>query len=273
MSNNTPHHDGHMFGSNDQVDSAGQPWAGRSFEPNAFADDDGSAPRQLEAALRTFHALDVESEERTRALQNVIDAIGSSRFLIPLVAEAGDVGETAEGLKVDKTQELSVVSVRGPGGQKVLPVFSSVEAMSAWRQDARPVPADGQRVALAAAGDHCEWVVIDPGSDTEIILRRPVLEAIAKGMKWVPNWVDSDLIAIFGDSVANETAVKSISLKPGDPTARGLSEDLLVQLYLEPNLTQDELHQVVQNVSEYWSQQELIASRVDSLKIALIPAS
>ncbi|OUD85013.1 hypothetical protein BC477_11420 [Clavibacter michiganensis subsp. michiganensis] len=33
-----------MTGSSPHADSAGTPWAGRSFEPTPFPDDDGSAP-------------------------------------------------------------------------------------------------------------------------------------------------------------------------------------------------------------------------------------
>lgn len=265
-------HDGHMFGSNDSADSAGQPWEGRSFEPNPFAGDDGSAPEILARALERFHSLDLADLTRAKALEDVISAIPDARFLIPLIAEAGDIGQTAEGLTVDKTQELSVVSVSGPSGQRVLPVFTSVEAMTTWREDARPVPADGRRVALAAAGDGAEWVVIDPTSPSEVILRRPVIESIAKGEQWVPNWLDPELIEVFELSVAEQSAVQSITLVPGDPSGRGLSEDLLVQMRLEPNLTQEQLHEILQAVSDNWATQDLIARRVDSLRIALIPA-
>ena len=37
-------------------DSAGVPWEGRHFEPNPAADDDGSAPEPLMAAIRRFRA-------------------------------------------------------------------------------------------------------------------------------------------------------------------------------------------------------------------------
>ena len=53
-------HDGHMFGSSDQADSAGQPWEGREFEENPFASDDGTTPEHLKVALDTFHALPLE---------------------------------------------------------------------------------------------------------------------------------------------------------------------------------------------------------------------
>ncbi|MEY4996979.1 MAG: hypothetical protein RLY59_383, partial [Actinomycetota bacterium] len=180
-------HNGHMFGSSDRADSAGQPWEGREFEENPFATDDGTTPEHLKLALDAFHSLPLDSDERAGRHMNAVDALRISRFLVPLLAEAGHVGVNAAGLVVDKTQELAIVTVAGPSGQKVLPVFTSVEAMHAWNQDARPVPVEARRAALAAVADGAQWMVVDPQSSTEIVLRRPVVEAIAQGNPWVPN--------------------------------------------------------------------------------------
>lgn len=149
-------------------DSAGQPWQGREFDDNPFGDDDGTAPPALLGALAAFRAGEVGPEA-------VVDALRASRLLIPLVAELGDEGTTDAGLTVDKSQELSIVTVSGPDGRSVLPVFSSVTAMQTWNPAARPVPADGRRVALAAASEETEIVVLDPTSETEFVLRRPAV--------------------------------------------------------------------------------------------------
>ncbi len=168
-------HDGHMFGSSDSADSAGQPWEGREFEENPFATDDGTTPEHLKLALDAFHGLPMDSEERAGRHMNVVDALRVSRFLVPLLAEAGEVGVNAAGLVVDKTQELAIVTVAGPTGQKVLPVFTSVEAMQKWKPEARPVPVEARHAALAAAADGAQWMVVDPQSSTEIVLRRPAV--------------------------------------------------------------------------------------------------
>jgi hypothetical protein len=265
------HDERHMFGSTDHADSAGQSWAGRSFEPNPNVGDDGSAPPELLAALRHFRSTDPLSPERTTAHIAVIDAVGTARFLIPLVAEAGDVGVNAQGLTVDKTQELGIVTVAGPGERTVLPVFTSVSAMSAWRSDARPVPADGTRVALAAAGDGAQWVVIDPGSDTEFVIRRPTVDAIAQSLAWVPSHVDPEVSAAFQHSVAGHADVRSITLRSGDPDARGNGDELTVEIVLAPNLEQDDLLLIVNSLADDWATAQIISERVDSLRVQLIP--
>jgi len=266
-------HNGHMFGSSDRADSAGQPWEGREFEENPFASDDGTTPEHLKLALDAFHSLPLDSDERAGRHMNAVDALRISRFLVPLLAEAGDVGVNAAGLVVDKTQELAIVTVAGPSGQKVLPVFTSVEAMHAWNQDARPVPVEARRAALAAVADGAQWMVVDPQSSTEIVLRRPVVEAIAQGNPWVPNHINPMLQRVFDQSISDEPYVKAIRLTSGDPDARGRDEELVVQIVLPPSLEQNEVERVIRSLSNKWAQQEIFSQRVDSMRLQLIPAA
>ena len=262
-------HDGHMFGSTDHADSAGQPWEGRQFEANPFADDNGEISEELAAALNTFRSLGVDDLLRAEALISVIDAIRSTRFLIPLLAEAGEVGVNAAGLVVDKTQELAIVTVEGPQGQRVLPVFTSVAALQRWNPQARPVPVEARRAALAAAADGAQWIVIDPQSPTELILRRPVIAAIAQDLSWQPAHADVEVQQAFNRSLEAQDIVKSITLLAGDPDARGMSEDLIVQIGLPPQMSAEQIQDVVSLLSTRWAQDETIALRVDSMKLQL----
>lgn len=241
-------------------DSAGQPWEGRHFEPNASSDDDGSAPEKLVEAIRRFRSNDLGEAE-------VVDALRDSRLLIPLVAHAGDVGVNDHGVTVDKTQELSIVTVAGPDGRNVLPVFTSVAAMTAWNPKARPVPADGMRVALAAASEQTDLVVLDPTSVTEFVLRRPALWAIAQGERWRPSYLDGDVLAAFMDSAEVEPAVVAVQLAPGDPTARLAGPELVVQLSLLPGLDKEALDSLTARLADRWASSDIIAVRVDSLAV------
>ena len=254
-------------------DSAGQPWEGRHFEPNTHATDDGSADAAVMAALAHFRSDDLTDESRPAAHVAVIDAIANSRLLVPLIAETGDTGVGPNGLVVDKTQELALVTVAGPGGQKVMPAFTSVEAMTAWRADARPVPVEARRAALAAVAEGINWIVLDPASPSEFVIRRPAVAAIAQDMPWVPSHVDRDLIAVFTASAGVEPHVRSIQMVPGDPDARGLSDDVILQVVLAPGLTQDDVMKALQVLSAAWAGEHIFAERIDSMKIQVIPGT
>ncbi|MGO4534017.1 SseB family protein [Leifsonia sp. 2MCAF36] len=245
------------------ADSAGQVWQGREFDDNPFGDDDGSAPAALLGAFAAFRAGEAGAE-------SVVDALRGSRLLIPLVAELGEEGANEVGMLVDKTQELSIVTVAGPDGRTVQPVFSSVTAMQAWNPAARPVPAEGRRVALAAASEGTELIVLDPTSETEFVLRRPAVWAVAQGTPWVPCHRDPAVAEAFRASIASELGVHGVALLSGDPLSRLAGEELVVRLALAAGLTREELDAILARLAQRWAADDVIATRVDSLRVQLV---
>lgn len=245
------------------ADSAGQPWQGREFDDNPFGDDDGSAPPALLGALAAFRAGETGAE-------TVVDALRDARLLIPLMADLGDEGTNDAGMRVDKTQELSIVTVAGPDGRTVQPVFSSVTALQAWNPSARPVPVDSRRAALAAAAEGTELIVLDPTSETEFVLRRPAVWAVAQGTAWVPSDRDAEVREAFQRSIASELGVHDVALLAGDPGNRLAGEELVVRLSLAAGLTREELDAILSRLAQRWAADDVIATRVDSLRVQLV---
>ncbi|MBX3095185.1 MAG: SseB family protein [Cryobacterium sp.] len=266
----TEHDHGHDHGdlhAENLGDSAGQPWAGRSFTENPHAEDSGEIDPVLRGALTAFR-------EGRASQADVVDALRSARLLIPLLAELGDEGpDTADagdaGKRVDKSQELSIVTVAGPDGRTVLPVFSSVAAMGLWNPTARPVPADGIRVALAAASEQTDVVVLDAGSEARFVVRRPALWAMAKQEPWVPAAESADVVAEFERSTAGEPVVVGVAIEAGDPQAVLAGPELIVRLALQPGLDATALHELLARLADRWAESELIAAAVDSVEVAL----
>ncbi len=248
-----------------QADSAGVPWEGRSFEPNPHAGDDGSADPALLAALEAFGRGDGDASDIVAAYRN-------ARLLIPLVAEAGDLGVAPSGHTVDKTQELSIVTVAAPDGRRVLPVFTSVTALAAWDPTARPVPADGVRTALSAAADDTELIVIDPASATEFVLRRPAVWAIGQGESWDPAHRSPEVFAGLQESIGGELGVLDLSVADGDPSGRLRGPELVVRLHLVDGLDQSRLDAILQRLAARWAADDRIAVLVDSLTVKLVRA-
>ena len=241
-------------------DSAGVPWEGRHFEPNPAADDDGSAPERLIEAIRRFRTGELGEAE-------VLEALRDSRLLVPLVAELGVEGRNEHGH--DKSQELSIVTVEGPDGRTVLPAFTSVSAMGEWNPSARPVPATAVRVALAAASENTDLVVLDATSTTEFVIRRPALWALAREERWTPSYLDPAVLAAFMRSAEPEDAVLAVQLAPGDRDARLAGPELVVHLTLADGLDRASLDALMARLQERWTEDPLIVARVDSLSVKL----
>ena len=253
------------------ADSAGFPWAGRDFvhHGTAFAGDDGTTPPEFAAAVERVR---VASDDAglAEAHAGAILVLATTRLLVPLVAEAGDLGTTPEGRAVEKTQELSIVTVAAPDGRRVMPVFSSVETMRAWNPEARPIPVPGPQVALAAAQEGTDLIIVDPATPAlEFGVRRTALEAMATGKRVVPSWADPQVLRAFSEAAAASAEVRAVELRPGDPSARLLAPETDVVLTLVPDLTREAVAAVLALLQQRWAVDETIAERVDSLRIVL----
>lgn len=241
-------------------DSAGVPWEGREFSQNTFAGDNGSAPPVLARALSKNPA---DKEELFAALE-------SSRLLVPLLAELGESEIGAFGKAVDKSAELSVVAVLTPDGQTALPAFSSVEQMSLWNKNARPVPIDSRRVALAAIGEGHSRVILDPAGQS-IGLRRPFLAALAQQKEWTAPHKNSAVLELVNGAVS-KNQIPGFTLRDGDPSSNLRSAELLIELQIQSGLSKADLDELLANFTADLQSQQFL-ELVDSIGYRIVSAS
>jgi CheY-like chemotaxis protein len=102
-------------------------------------DDGGRAEPRLVAALAAADAAGIRM------------ALLTARLLVPVVATGDD----------SSAAEMAVPGLIGADGRRALPVFSGVEALQAWRADARPVPMPGSQAVVAAHDERYDAVVLD----------------------------------------------------------------------------------------------------------------
>ena len=254
------------------ADSAGIPWEGRTFDHHgtAFADDDGETPEAIARAVAQLREAATQTDplRLAEAHTEVILALSQSRLLIPLVAEAGDIGVTPEGRTVEKTQELSIVTVAAPDGRRVMPVFTSVARMQHWNPTARPIPVPGPQVAVAAGQEVTDLLIVDAATaDAEFGVRRPMLEGMALGEPELPSWADDGVQRAFAESVASEPLISAVHLAPGDPQYRLIAPEVDVVLMLTQAPGREDLTELLARLQERWQASSVIASRVDSLRV------
>nr|WP_243751974.1 SseB family protein [Leucobacter weissii] len=257
-----------------ETDSAGFPWAGRTFEHHgaAFSDDDGRPSESWWTAVLDVRraAEDGGVAGLAEAHACAIETLARVRLLIPLLAEAGDFETAPDGRTVEKTQELSIVTVSAPDGRRVMPVFSSVETMRAWNPEARPIPVPAPQAAVAAAQEGTDLIIVDPGSpDHEFGVRRTQLRELALGGRPLPPWADPEVRAAFRSALSAEPAVLALDLAPGDPQARLLAPETEVILRLRPGLERDDLARLLEEAQRRWAAADVIAERVDSLRVVV----
>ena len=261
------------------ADSAGQPFAGRSFNPNPFVGDTGESDTALASALDGFYAgvadtLSVpDTPELARAWVAVVDALRTARLLSPLIAQAGDLGLTESGITVEKTQELSVPHLLGPDGRAVAAIFSHVGALRDWNPHARPIPVEGPKAALAAASDGLELMVLNPGSAGSVVFRRSAIRAVATGADYLPPWADAAIFdAVAAGVAAGGEAIVGHQIVPGDPSQVLAGPELGVLLGVSPGLSESQLDAMTGAVSRSWASNTVLTEACDGLSVKVSAA-
>jgi hypothetical protein len=183
-----------------------------------FRHDRGDADPRVTAALAAYQA--GQGSE-----QAALAALAGARLLVPVVAvlAGGQGDEVAQG---DKNSEMVLPTLIGNDGRPAVLAFTGVESLARWRRQARPVPAEADRVWRAAVTDRCA-VVIDVAGPVPIAVEGARLAALAAGQPPPPAHEDPDVRAEVETAVAAEPLITSFSLSPGAGDA-----DLAVRLYL-----------------------------------------
>jgi hypothetical protein len=152
----------------------------RSLGPSPFPGDDGWASADTRDAL----ARSVQ-EPGPAAYLHAVAALCTDRLLVPVVATATRMGETAGGLASDKEAEMAVVTLRTPDGRQAMLAFTGLDSLSAWQPEARPVPITIDRLAATAQDEGATAVLVDFAGPAALVIEGEVLAALAAGHRLV----------------------------------------------------------------------------------------
>jgi hypothetical protein len=257
------------------ADSAGIPFEGREFRDHPFAGDDGSTPENLGLSLDQIRRhLDGDDDDLLgESATALVEVLSVDRVLVPLIAEAGDIGYTDEGRKVEKSQELSIVTVTGPHGENVGLMFSSVADMAAWREDARPIPVEPSRVAAWALTENVSRVVINPGS-TPVTLRRGVLWSMVSDTSYLAPWKTPEVVDAIraGDLRQQIEGLVDVTVHAGWRLDGGAGPDLIARVWLVPGLERDQLDHITRSLADHWAARAEALALVDGIRLELAVA-
>lgn len=226
---------------------------------SAFAGDDGSTPEPLELAY---------SQDQPNRIEAVVEALRRVRVLIPVVANVEEMEEPEyEGQVVgDKRSHAAMVTVETPDGRAALPVFSSTEAMAAWRQDARPVPVEAPKAALAAGTEADSLLVLDPGGPQATLIPSQAVAAIATGQEWANPLLDEQVhtaIAEIVDAIPNAVQAEVLP---------GQTSQIRIVLALRPGLDRVGVVNASNQMSAALGSTPVITEKIDSLELRITTA-
>jgi SseB protein N-terminal domain len=195
-----------------------------------FSGDDGAADPAVRAALAAY-AAGRGSEHAA------LDALAGSRLLVPVVAmithETGgdsEAGETSgaddaldgsgpgTGLRREKTTEMAMPTLIGQDGRAAVLAFTSLDALTRWRPDARPVAVPAAR-AWQAGAEEASAVVIDVAGPVPVTVEGARLAALAAGRPAPLPHQDPDVLAALHAALGDEPLIVQASLTTPDQRA------------------------------------------------------
>ena len=115
--------------------------------------------------------------------ESVVAELLNSRVFIAL-APSGKDGSLTDGPLTDGSDarsEMSVVCITAADGRLGLLVFSGIDALANWNQQARPVPITAADAAKAALEEGAVALVIDPAGPHPFTVTLPDVVALAPG--------------------------------------------------------------------------------------------
>lgn len=144
-------------------------------QPSAdYAGDKGEA----DAGLRALLAGAGDHEGYLRA----VAALCTARFLLPVLALGDDGGD---GPDPDRYAELKAAQLIASDGRTALPAFTGMDAMTAWRADARPVPCRLDELAAWAVEGGSVALLIDLAGPSPLVIEGDLLGELAQGRRLV----------------------------------------------------------------------------------------
>lgn len=261
------------------ADSAGVAWSGRDLSGagnplHTFDGDDGHTPAPIAAARRRLIAGETDEAQ-------FVASLAGQRLFAPVIATG--TGDADHG---DKEADISLVSLTAPDGRRAMPVFTSVQALTGWHRQARPVAAEAERVMLAALAEDAELVVLDPGAaeapaELTYVIRRPALEALAQGRQWTPSYLDHELAQALDELPDRCPGVAQLVLKPhrgiitqAGNGARvlggGHGPELSLGVVVKPGTDAVGQRLALAAVEAACADVEMLSQRADSLHIQLV---
>ena len=153
---------------------------GRTLAPSPFPGDDGTARADTRRLLAAAAA-----EAGPTAYLRAVAALCLDRLLVPVVATATRMGQTAAGMASDKEAEMAVVLLQARDGRRALLAFSGLDALQAWQSSARPVPVTLDLAAQTARAEGAAAVLVDCAGPAALALEGDVLAHLAAGHRLV----------------------------------------------------------------------------------------
>jgi hypothetical protein len=170
--------------------------------------------------------------------KSVFNRLVNSRLIGPIVA------------KKDENVEMMQALFSSNDGRVAMPVFTSLDELTKWNKEARPLPLIANDFAQQTIDQELDAIIVDIASDHRFVIKGYMLSCLAKNQDWNYPHQDLEVIETIERICQRLENVSKIEI------TKGVDCDLYVNIYGPSNLADE-----VINLGKEIAEQEIIRER------------
>ena len=152
--------------------------------------------------------------------------------------------------KKDENVEMMQALFSSNDGKTAMPVFTSLDELTKWNKEARPIPLVAHDFAQQTIDQELDALILDIASDHRFVIQGYMLSCLAKNQEWNYPHQDSEVIDTIEKICLKHKNVSKVEI------TKGVDCDLHVNIYGPPDLV-DEVIGLGKEIAE----QEIIRER------------
>ena len=145
--------------------------------------------------------------------------------------------------KKDENVEMMQVLFSSNDGRVAMPVFTSLDELTKWNKEARPLPLIANDFALQTIDQELDAIIVDIASDHRFVIKGYMLNCLAKNQDWNYPHQDLEVIETIERICQRLENVSKIEI------TKGVDCDLYVNIYGPSNLA-DEVINLGKEIAE-----------------------
>ena len=152
--------------------------------------------------------------------------------------------------KKDENVEMMQALFSSNDGRVAMPVFTSLDELTKWNKEARPLPLIANDFAQQTIDQELDAIIVDIASDHRFVIKGYMLNCLAKNQDWNYPHQDLEVIETIKRICQRLENVSKIEI------TKGVDCDLYVNIYGPSNLADE-----VINLGKEIAEQEIIRER------------
>ena len=152
--------------------------------------------------------------------------------------------------KKDENVEMMQALFSSNDGKVAMPVFTSLDELTKWNKEARPIPLVAHDFAQQAIDQELDALILDIASDHRFVIQGYMLRCLAKNQDWSYPHQDSEVRKTIEKICLKIKKVNKVEI------TKGVDCDLHVNIYGPPDLAYE-----VIGLGKEIAEQEIIRER------------